>query len=91
MVGADAKKKGRACLFILATISVEGKRRVKTVQLSKTRGAVMVWKASRSWVDVIDATGPSIVPQRIWQVGLNGLGLVRRPKDFLEIVFEVKC
>ena len=91
MIGADAEEMGRACLFIPAAISVEGKRRVKTVQLSITRNAVMVWKANRSWVDVIDATGPSIVPQRIWQAGLNGLSLGRRPKDFLEIAFEVKC
>ena len=72
-------------------ISVEGKRRVKTFQLSTTRDAVMVWKVSRSWVDVIDTTRPSIVPQRIWQAELNGLSLGRRPKDFLEIAFEVKC
>ena len=87
----DAKKLEGACLFILAEASVDGRRRVKTVQLSITRVVVMVWKASRSWVDVIDTTGPSIVPQRIWQAGLNGLSLGRRPKDFLEITFEVKC
>ena len=89
MIEADAKEMGRACLFIPAAISVEGKRRVKTVQLSITRDAVMVWKASRSWVDVIDAIGPSSVPQRIWQTGLNGLSLGRQPKDFWEIAFEV--
>ena len=87
----DAKETGRACLFILAAFGVEGKRRVKTVQLSITCGTVMVWEASRSCVDVIDATGPSIVPQGIWQAELNGLSLGRRPKDFLEIAFEVKC
>ena len=78
----DAKETGRACLFISVAIGAEGKRRVKTVQLSITRGAVMVWKASRSCVDVIDATGPSIVPQGIWQARLNGLSLRRRPKRF---------
>ena len=73
---------GRACLFIPAAIGVEGKRRVKTVQLSITRGAVKDWKASRSWGETIDVAGPSIAPQQIWQAGLNGLSLGRRPKIF---------
>ena len=82
MIEEDAERLKEGCLFILAEANVDGKQRVKTVQLSITRGAVMDWKTSRSWVDAIDVTGPSIAPQRIWQAGLNGLSLGRRPKIF---------
>ena len=53
----------KRCLFISAGTSADAKRGVKTVQLSITHGAVMDWKTSGSWGDVIDATRPSIAPQ----------------------------